>query len=299
MLSDGLHISIDTLQSRLLQEKGIQLKVARMDKLHPIVSGNKLFKLHFFLKEALNRSVPIVTFGGAYSNHLAATAYACRAAGISCRGIVRGERPPILSHTLQTCIANGMELVFLPRSEYGQLASRNLPNIPGIPTDALIIPEGGYHPDGARGAATILDYIPKTAADAIVVAVGTATTVSGLLQNAGATGEIIAVPVLKGFKDLELRVKYLNGTLSATKLSCWDDYHFGGYAKKNAALIGFMNEFYHEHQLPTDFVYTAKMMFAVIDKIKSGYFQPGTRVLCLHTGGLQGNLSLPSGSLIF
>lgn len=273
--------------------------VARMDKLHPIVSGNKIFKLKYFLEDAVKHQRPVVTFGGAYSNHLDATAFACKVAGLESYGIVRGERPRALSHTLVNCMANGMQLTFLSRSAYAAIPGEASFEIPGIPDNALVIPEGGYHPDGARGAANILDRISTVDTDHIVLAVGTATTVAGILQHDVAGSSVIAVPVLKNFHDLIDRVTYLTGTAVPWNLTCWGDYHFGGYAKKNKELIQFMNELYTQHGIPTDFVYTAKMMFAVMDKIKSDYFRPGARILCLHTGGLQGNNSLAAGSLVF
>jgi len=131
------------------------------------------------------------------------------------------------------------------------------------------------------------------------VATGTATTLAGILQKATVQQTVIGIPVLKGFTDIGERLQLLNGRSDYSNLEIWDQYHFGGYAKKTPGLVSFMNDIYKEYQLPTDFVYTAKMMYAVFDQLKTPVFKAGSHILCLHTGGLQGNNSLPAGSLIF
>jgi 1-aminocyclopropane-1-carboxylate deaminase/D-cysteine desulfhydrase-like pyridoxal-dependent ACC family enzyme len=300
MLFNTEHIAIDELSSGFLKEKDVTLLVARLDNIHPVVSGNKLFKLQYYLEDACRRKRPIVTFGGAFSNHLAATAFACRQAGLQCAGIVRGEKPARLSATLQHCITNGMELFFISRQLYSSISANDeLSGFPGLPADAVVIPEGGYHPIGARGASLIIDKISGAKADVVITAVGTATTFAGLLRKMLPGQRIIGVPVLKNLDDLEARVQYLNNDETCTRIETWNEYHFGGYAKKSAGLIRFMNDIYGDYGIPTDFVYTAKMLFGVMDKIKNNYFRAGSRILCLHTGGLQGNSSLPPGTLIF
>ncbi len=300
MLFNTAHIPVDECSSSFLEEKQVSLLIARLDSIHPVVSGNKLFKLHYFLEAASANKQSIVTFGGAYSNHLAATAFACKTAGLPCAGIVQGERPQQLSPTLQQCISDGMQLFFIPREQYSHLsASDAMPVVEGLPSYSLVIPEGGYHPTGARGASLIMDKINEANATVVVTAVGTATTLAGLLQRVAPGQTVIGVPVLKNLADLNRRVHYLNGEKIYRKAETWDDYHFGGYAKKSPELIDFMNEMYNNYAIPTDFVYTAKMLFAVMDKIKNDYFPAGSRILCLHTGGLQGNISLPHGTLVF
>ncbi len=294
MLFDIRNIIFQELSSAMLDEKGIRLTVARLDKIHPVVSGNKLFKLHYFLEAfAAGSYSGIQTFGGAFSNHLVATAYACQQLKIPCKGIVRGERPARLSHTLQQCSAYGMQLEFVSREQYKALADQQERT-----DNILTIPEGGYHPLGAKGASLIMDSIEEKNCP-IFLPVGTATTLAGILQKAAASRQVTAIPVLKGFTDTGERLHLLNGQSSYNNLHVWDQYHFGGYAKSSPELIAFMNELYRNYQLPTDFVYTAKMMFAVFDAIRNNVFAPQTKLLCLHTGGLQGNDSLPQGSLIF
>lgn len=292
---------VEVLQDDLWRHKNVSVAVLRLDKIHPVVSGNKLFKLHYFLQEALQSTAKkILTFGGAYSNHLVATAFACREYGLACTGIVRGERPLHLSHTLQQCLDYGMTLQFISREEYA--AKENAPIVSTLIAnsgEAVIIPEGGYHNLGADGAALINKLIPHDCTH-ICTAVGTATTLAGVLKNAGPHQQIIGVPVLKGMSDIEERVAFMLGNhFNKEQLQIFNNYHFGGYAKHTPQLFSFMNQLWQQQGLPTDFVYTAKLFFAVDDLIKAGHFAAGSRILCLHTGGLQGNNSLKPGTLLF
>jgi 1-aminocyclopropane-1-carboxylate deaminase/D-cysteine desulfhydrase-like pyridoxal-dependent ACC family enzyme len=301
ILFEENELEFDELQDSLFREKQITVSVARLDKIHPIVSGNKLFKLHYFLEQAFAEGKKcLATFGGAYSNHLAATAYACKSVGISCIGIVRGERPAILSHTLKQCEHEGMQLHFVSRETFRHKDDESLiATLTGTSKDVVIVPEGGYHPEGANGAALIMDKLRSQNATHICTAVGTATTLAGLLKESTSTQFIIGIPVLKGMNDIHERISFLCGGHSFSNLQIFDNYHFGGYAKKTNELIAFMNDFYIKHKVPTDFVYTGKMIYAIMDKIKAGYFEPGSRIICLHTGGLQGNESLPVSTLVF
>ena len=292
-------LEFNELSGPLFTEKKISLSIARLDKIHPLISGNKLFKLHYFLEEALKyEHRPVLTFGGAYSNHLAATAHACKIAGTRSIGIIRGERPPILSHTLKQCEVNGMELHFISRAEYRDPAGF-IAQLTASYGDCIISPEGGYHPMGAKGASLIMNKLKKRNATHICTAIGTATTAAGLLMNTIANETIVGIPVLKQMDDIEQRISWLCGNDYFNKLVIFDGYHFGGYAKRTKELILFMNDFFNQYKIPTDFVYTAKMMYAVIDKIKAGYFAEGSNIICLHTGGLQGNDSLPASTLVF
>lgn len=289
------NIPVDELKSELLTNKGVRLFVLRLDKIHPVVSGNKLFKLHYFLDSALkNQHDTIVTYGGAYSNHLVATAYACKESDLKSIGIVRGEAAPSLSPTLQQCINLNMELRYVSREKY-----RSISRHYQVSPNETHIPEGGYAPQGAAGAALIMNHVFPLEASHIITATGTATTLAGLLLKAGNVQKVVAVPVLKGFEDIEERLQLLNGKSRYSNLDVLEAYHFGGYAKKTPALITFMNELYLQHLLPTDFVYTAKMMYAIYDQLQQGYFAEGSRIVALHTGGLQGNRSLAPGTLIF
>lgn len=300
MLFNISNATIDILQDEELLSKKTSVSILRLDKIHPVVSGNKLFKLHYFLQEAgASSHKTILTFGGAYSNHLVATAYACLAAGLKSIAIVRGEQPVVLSPTLQQCIKYGMHLKFISREEYDSkeeaFFKNDLINEFG---DCTIVPEGGYHINGAKGAALIWKLIPPYTYSHIFTATGTATTLAGVLLGS-ASEKIVSVPVLKGMTDIEDRISFCGAAGKIGQLQILNNYHFGGYAKKTPELLTFMNSIWNKYQLPTDFVYTAKMMYAVFDQIKNDCFASGANLLCLHTGGLQGNLSLPKQTLLF
>jgi 1-aminocyclopropane-1-carboxylate deaminase len=295
------NISFDKIVNDDTIKRNVNLTIARLDRIHDDVSGNKLFKLHYFVEECLKSlHKTLLTFGGAFSNHLAATAFLCKQKGIKSIGIVRGEEAKILSHTLARCKDLGMILKFISRQDYKDFRNNEedfavLKNLFG---DATIVPEGGYNAAGANGASLIMIVIEPCKFSHICTPVGTATTLAGLLLKKQIDQEIIAIPVIKNMFDIPERLNYL-GVSADKKPIVFGDYHFGGYAKHTKELISFMNLFYAETHIPTDFVYTAKMMFGIYDNIKNGYFKPGSNILCIHTGGLQGNRSLPKGTLIF
>lgn len=302
MLFDTSKADIEELKDDLFTAKQVSVSVLRLDKIHPLVSGNKLFKLHYFLEEAVNSNHhTIVTFGGAYSNHLSATAYACKALQLKCIGIVRGEKPEQLSHTLQQCLQDGMQLQFISRKQYAQKDDPAFIN--SLKTTygrCMIIPEGGYHPLGAKGAALIMNLVKDNSYTHICTATGTATTVAGILMAAKKEQMVVSFPVLKGITHNKNNIKQLTGKEGELEnLLVLNNYHFGGYAKKNDQLIQFMNQCWLQHQLPLDFVYTAKMLSGTFDAVNNDTFTKGSKILCLHTGGLQGNKSLPLNTLFF
>ena len=302
MLFDISKADIEELQDDLFLQKQVSVSVLRLDKIHPLVSGNKIFKLHYFLQEAISsQHKTILTFGGAHSNHLAATAFACKVLQLKCIGIVRGEKPAILSPTLQQCLADGMELKFISRQAYDE--NQNAAFLNQLLTEfgnCLIIPEGGYHLLGAKGASLIVDLIKDKNYTHICTAIGTATTLAGICMAATPQQTVIGIPVLKGMTDSMARLKFLAANeVEFNNLQILNNYHFGGYAKKTTHLIEFMNYCWLKYHLPLDFVYTAKMLFGVIDHIKNDGFKKGSKIICIHTGGLQGNKSLPLNTLLF
>lgn len=271
----------------------------RLDELHPVVSGNKLFKLQYFLQEAKNsKHKTIITFGGAYSNHLAAAAFACKEEGLVCIGFVRGEAAPRLSPTLLFCRENGMQLEFISRSAYNNIDVEFQKSLLNRYGDHTLIPEGGFSITGAQGAENIMQHFNGKNYSHICCPVGTGTTVAGLINGNKDNAEIIGFSALKNLDDMEDRLKQLNADES-NFYKLIPDYHFGGFAKQTPALIKFMNNFFQDNKIPLDFVYTAKMMFGVCDLVEKNYFAPGSNILCIHTGGLQGNNSLPNGTLNF
>lgn len=286
------YCDVNELNNALFIQKEIRVSMLRLDEIHPVISGNKLFKLHYFLEAAFKANhQAVITFGGAYSNHLVATAYACKLAGLRSVGIVRGERPTHLSHTLQDCLDHDMHLLFISRQDYERRDDHSfISSLQDKHGKCTIIPEGGYHPLGAKGASLIMNLLKENEYTHVCTAVGSATTLAGLLLNTRQDQHVVGIPVLKGMHDMGERISFLTGTRSPyNNMQILDDYHFGGYAKTNDILIRFMNEFWQHYNIALDFVYTAKMMYAVIDKIKADHFPAGSRIICLHTGGLQGN----------
>ncbi len=302
MLFDISKANIDILQDDLFIQKQVTVSVLRLDKIHPLVSGNKLFKLHYFLEDALvSEHRTVLTFGGAYSNHLSATAFACRTLDLKCIGIVRGERPGKLSPTLMQCVDDGMQLHFISRSDYQQKETPGfLQKLYDEFGDCCIIPEGGYHPAGVKGASLIYDLIKDEHYTHISMACGTATTLAGILTRAEPGQYVTGISVLKGISDIPARIKHITNTHHPFKnLEILNEYHFGGYAKKSGDLIEFMNQCWLRYRLPLDFVYTAKMLYGITDRIKKDAFKKGSKIICIHTGGLQGNKSLPLNALLF
>ncbi|KAA5536957.1 pyridoxal-phosphate dependent enzyme [Taibaiella lutea] len=286
-------IKIDVLEDEILQARGIELGILRLDQIHPVVSGNKWFKLKYNIAEAVrNGSDSILTFGGAFSNHLIATAAAAKAFGLSSIGIVRGfHAENNLSETLHACINMGMQLHFISRGDYSQKDTDAFLNtIAQQFPQSFIIPEGGDNEKGRKGTAEITALIPDTFTH-IVLPVGTGATFSGIRNALPGTVEMLGFTAMKGGGYLEEAIKKSLKSL----LPNWDlitDYHFGGFAKYNQSLIDFMNAFYEKFRIPLDMVYTSKMMYGIFDLIKSEKFPEGSKILCIHTGGLQGNHSI-------
>lgn len=285
-----------------LAAKNISADILRLDRLHPVVSGNKWFKLKGHLQQALQLSAPpILTFGGPWSNHLIATAYAARQTGLPAIGIVRGERPPVLSATLEAAIALGMQLEFISRRDYAQkeqpdFLRRLSEHYPG----AYIIPEGGAGITGIIGSEDILRDIDAAGYTHICCAVGTGTTFLGLARASFPGQEIVGIPVLKGVDTLAA-IGHSDILSQDQRIRCrlLTDYHFGGYARHPHQLLNFMNNFYHETGVPSDIVYTGKLFYAVCDSISRDLFPAHSRLLVIHSGGLQGNQSLTPGVLHF
>lgn len=277
----------------------LPVDVLRLDLLHPTISGNKWFKLKEYLRHAkAEEKTTLLTFGGAFSNHIVATAASAQMQGLKSIGIIRGEEPKVLSHTLIAAKSYGMQLFFISREAYKHKA------IPEVyrqfnRTEIYEIPEGGYGNLGMAGAKDILGQFEASSYTHIVSAVGTGTTLAGLIDAAHSHQKIIGIPVLKNIFSLQQEIEDLLPVEKGPSFELIFDYHFGGYAKQTTGLLAFMNELYQKSGIPTDFVYTGKVFYAVIDLFKKGYFSDQDQVLLVHTGGLQGNLSLPKGTLIF
>lgn len=270
-----------------------QVEVLRLDRIHPIISGNKWFKLRYYIEDALRkRKTTIVTFGGAWSNHIVATAAAAAEAGLKATGIIRGEEPRQYSITLQKAADLGMQLLFQNRTDY---RNKSVPSFLQN-ENTYIVPEGGYGKLGAAGAGTIWELIPKSF-DIICCACGTGTMLAGLALSAPPDTRVTGVSVLKGDHSLQEEITALTGPLANWKLL--HDFHNGGYARFSQGQISFMNEFYTATGIPSDIVYTGKLFMAAAQLISNNYFPEDKRLLLIHSGGLQGNASLPENTLLY
>lgn len=276
----------------ILEEKKITLFIKREDLIHPFVSGNKFRKLKYNLQEAKKlKKKALLTFGGAYSNHIAATAVAGKLGGFKTFGIIRGdELGKNLKETLQgnatlrEAYKNGMKFHFVSRELYRQKSSfgfiEKMKNKWG---DFYVIPEGGTNCLAVDGCEEILTK-EDSDFDYICSAVGTGGTISGLIKSLKKHQKVIGFPALKGnFLSEEIK-KY---TVKNDNWNLQKDYHFGGYAKYTEELITFINDFKKETTVLLDPVYTSKMVFGILDLIKKDTFAEGTKILAIHTGGIQ------------
>jgi 1-aminocyclopropane-1-carboxylate deaminase len=302
LLPDLNNISLDHWDQPIFQQHGLLVHVLRLDKIHPDISGNKWFKLKYYLEAAKKADKKkLVSFGGAYSNHLLALAAAASINGFASAAFIRGEEPRDWSQTLQAAVEYGMELRFLPRADYDEKKKLVFLNRAGNTTpDEIIIPEGGAGQEGVRGAEEILSCILTGTYTHIFVAAGTGATLAGIINSAGADQKIIGVSVLKGTHDYEpLHLEWLKNRDDLKNVQVIHDDHFGGYAKGSKALYAFMNRVYIESCIPTDFVYTGKLFYSVERMAALNAFPPGSRILVIHTGGIQGNRSLSPDLLQF
>ncbi len=291
---------VQPLASDLLHNKNVAMDVLRLDRIHPVISGNKWFKLKYHIQEALQQNKKgILTFGGAWSNHLVATALACRQANLASIGIIRGERPALLSAALQEVQEYNMQLQFIARTAYSQEAAI-IPQLQSLYPDYYIVPQGGQSHLGVQGAAEILQLTQIKSYSHISCAAGTGTMLAGLVRGSLPHQQVLGFCSLKLPADDNSINRFVQQYAGPhQQYTVVYDYHFGGYARKTDELIRFMNTIYQTHDLPTDFVYTGKLLFGMMQLVQSGYFKPGSRILIVHSGGLQGNRSLPAGTLTF
>lgn len=266
----------------------ISLTIKREDLIHPFVSGNKFRKLkHNLLQAKAENKTTLLTFGGAFSNHIAAVAYAGKEQGFKTIGIIRGdelfdkiEENP----TLKFAQENGMQFEFVSREEYRLKSEISfIESLKAKFGDFYLVPEGGTNELAVKGCEEIL-IEEDSVFNYVCCAVGTGGTISGLINSALPNQQILGFPALKGdFLSDEIRI--------FAKKDNWNlisDYHFGGYGKVNLELIEFINSFFEETKAPLDPIYTGKMVFGVIDLISKNYFPDNSKILLIHTGGLQG-----------
>lgn len=286
------------LESPLLSDKGIKLYLKRDDLLHPTISGNKWRKLKYNLIDAQEKGFDsLITFGGAYSNHIYATAAAGNFFGFKTKGIIRGEELNASSSTtLAFAEACGMELAFVSRTAFREKEAL----ISTFPKALYVIPEGGSSSLALKGVQEMVDEIYEIVQpDYLCSAVGTGGTIAGILSALRPNTNALGIMALKGATEgIRQEITQLTNQQDTQKLLLNDDFHFGGYAKKTPELIRFINDF--EQQFPSiqlEQVYTGKLLFGIFQLIKNDFFRKGSTLVCIHTGGLQGrsaDLMLPS-----
>ncbi|MEK6506818.1 1-aminocyclopropane-1-carboxylate deaminase/D-cysteine desulfhydrase [Myroides sp. C4067] len=268
--------------------RGITIFVKREDLLHEEVSGNKFRKLKYNILKAQELGYSkLLTFGGAYSNHIAATAAAGRICGVETIGIIRGEELEnnyAGNSTLTKAVEDGMTLGFLTRTDYRNKGEVEIINsLKAIYGDFYLVPEGGTNEEAIKGTEEILKEGDETF-DYICTAVGTGGTIAGIINSSHPNQTILGFPALKGsflYEDIRKFVTNNN----------WDlvlDYHFGGYAKYNEGLLSFLRELYKQTGVLFDPIYNGKMIYGVLEEIKKGRFKDNSKILVIHTGGLQG-----------
>ena len=281
-----MKIKTQEISTGILDEKEVQLFVKRIDLIHEFISGNKWYKLKYNLLEAKkNLFNTLLTFGGAYSNHILATSVLANENGFKSIGIIRGERCSDLNPTLKLAKEYGMQLHYVNRNEYqSKKTSKFLSTLRNKFGDFYLIPEGGSNKFALKGTSEIITKIDSQ--DYICCSVGTGTTLAGIINSSSIKQNIIGFPAIKGFTELEKEIQ------SITTKSNWqlnNNFCFGGYAKTNPLLINFINTFNENQLIPLDAIYTGKMMFGILELISKDYFPRGSSILAVHTGGLQGN----------
>ncbi|MBT8324164.1 MAG: pyridoxal-phosphate dependent enzyme [Bacteroidia bacterium] len=283
-----MNTKVPTQEIDIKNRFGIKLFIKRDDLIHPHISGNKFRKLKYNLIEAREAGHKVLlSFGGAYSNHIAALSYSGKINGFKTIGIIRGDELSSeisTNATLQFAQSNGMKLVFVSREDYRRKSDPDILNkLRNELGDFYVIPEGGTNSLAVKGCEEILNSEDLNY-DYICCSVGTGGTISGLINSAQVHQKIIGFPALKGsFLTKEIR--------KFAQRNNWElitDYHFGGYAKINQELISFINNFRDVHNIPLDPIYTGKMMYGVVDLIRNGYFEENSKIMAVHTGGLQG-----------
>lgn len=285
-------IPLQKAHSDFISSKEVELFVYRLDLNHPHISGNKLYKLKYNLEEAKKqKQKTILTFGGAFSNHIAATAAAGKEYGFNTIGIIRGEEPSELNSTLKFAKECGMELHFVSRNLYQDKQELNKYISERFSEkNCYLIPEGGSNELGIIGCKEITSDIPIDF-DIVCCTCGTGSTITGIILSLKEHQTAIGFQILKGENYIKTEVENWLSHFKSDKKN-WeinDEFHFGGYAKLKPDLLNFMLEFEKENAIQLDYIYTGKMMFGIMELIKGGKFKKGTKIVAIHTGGLQGN----------
>lgn len=290
-LDVNLPSPLQQLESPLLSEKAVRVFLKRDDLIHPYLSGNKWRKLKYNLIEAERQGKDtLLSFGGAYSNHIHALAAAGKIFNFKTIGIIRGDEPRDLNETLRFAVNQGMTLQFVDRARYREKTSSEfLTELRNKHGDVFIIPEGGSNQFALPGCAEVVEEVQQQLGGqtfSIMTAVGSGGTAAGILSHS-AKIPVYGVAVLKGAGFLLEDIQRLL-TEKPEKFTFFLDYHFGGYAKTNEVLINFVKDFKQQFGIDIEPIYTGKLMSALFDLIEKDYFEPGSTIVALHTGGLQG-----------
>ena len=281
---------IHQIHHQLFDEQGLKVFIKRDDMIHPVISGNKWRKLKYLLKQAqAENKTHLVTFGGAYSNHVLATAAAAAKFGFKSTGFVRGEE--VNNDTLFLCRLHGMNLIFTDRDSY-----RDKPALFKLhfadDNNAFFIDEGGASALATKGCSELVDELSETY-DHIFCACGTGTTAAGIINGLSErklSTQFHGIPVLKNGEFLRAEID--NFLERPSEYHLHTDYHFGGYGKVNDELIKFVKQFVAETGILIEPIYTGKMLYALYDLAAKNYFKPGSRILAIHTGGIWGLLGM-------
>ncbi len=287
-----MHTENQKVNLPLLEEKKVSLFIKREDKIHPLISGNKYRKLKYNIKKAkIVQYQTLLTFGGAFSNHILATACAAHENGLKSVGIIRGEELAFKwkdNPTLLKATALGMKLKFVSRLDYRNKHSDEfIEQLKAEYGRFYLLPEGGTNDLAIKGCEEIL-MAEDADFNAVCCSVGTGGTIAGIINSVSLKQKVMGFPALKGDFVKEDICKFANNDQWNLQL----DYHFGGYGKVSAELINFINDFKKETQIPLDPIYTGKMMFGILDMVEKDKFEPNTKILAIHTGGLQGILGM-------
>ncbi len=283
-----MHTENQKVNLPLLEEKKVSLFIKREDKIHPLISGNKYRKLKYNIKKAkIVQYQTLLTFGGAFSNHILATACAAHENGLKSVGIIRGEELAFKwtdNPTLLKATALGMRLKFVSRSDYRNKHSDEfIEQLKAEYGRFYLLPEGGTNDLAIKGCEEVL-MTEDEDFDVVCCSVGTGGTIAGIINSVSLRQKVIGFPALKGDFLKEDICKFATNKQWNLQL----DYHFGGYGKVSAELINFINDFKKETQIPLDPIYTGKMMFGILDMVEKDKFESDTKILAIHTGGLQG-----------
>lgn len=292
MIRNTLPSPIEEIQHNIFKEKNIRFFIKREDLLDPVVSGNKFRKLKYNIAEAkLQSNNTLLTFGGAYSNHIHALAYAGKKSGFKTIGIIRGEKIEPFNATLSDAASFGMQLEFISREAYRDKTSEYfMQKLKQKFGNFYVVPEGGSNTLAVKGCEELV-YELEEEYDYVCCSSGTGGTLAGIICGLDGKSQVLGFPALKGAKFLKEDISRLIKGQNGKTYDNWrlmTDFHFGGYARFTPELVDFINDFKVKHSIQLDPVYTGKMFYGIFDLAAKDYFKAGSKILAIHTGGLQG-----------